>query len=52
LAASRSSSSASHAALREIADLLLRLELDKGLCHAVELKGSELVESGMGEHRS
>jgi len=38
--------------VREIADLLLRFELDEGLRHAVELERSELVEGGMGEHRS
>ena len=37
--------------VREIADLLLRLELDEGLHHAVELERSELVEGGMGKHR-
>jgi hypothetical protein len=38
--------------VREIADLLLRLELGEGLRHAVELERSELIESGMCEHRS
>jgi hypothetical protein len=38
--------------VREIAHLVLRLELDEGLRHAVELHRSELVESWMGEHRS
>jgi hypothetical protein len=30
----------------------LRFELDEGLDHAIELERSELVEGGMGEHRS
>jgi hypothetical protein len=36
----------------ETAGLLLRLELDEGLRHAVEVERSELVEGGMCEHRS
>ena len=41
LAASRSSSSASHSAGARFARQVLRLQLDEGLGHAVELQGSE-----------
>ena len=38
--------------VRQIAGLLLRFELDESLDHTIELERSELVEGGMGEHRS
>jgi hypothetical protein len=38
--------------VRQITCLLLRLQLDEGLRHAVELERSELIESGMCEHQS
>jgi hypothetical protein len=38
--------------VRQIAGRLLRLELDKGLRHAVEPESSKLVEGRMCEHRS
>ena len=49
-AASRSSSSASHSAWREIPGSVLRLQLDEGVGHAVELQRSQLVDGGMGQH--
>jgi hypothetical protein len=38
--------------VREITALLLRLEFEEGLRHAVELECSELIKGGMDEHRS
>ena len=35
----------------KIADLLLRLDLDEGLRHAVELERSQLIKGGMCEHQ-
>jgi hypothetical protein len=35
----------------EIPGGVLLFELEEGVCHAVELQRSELVEGGMGEHR-
>jgi hypothetical protein len=39
-------------AVCETANLLLRLELDEGLRHAVKLERSELIEGGMCEHQT
>ena len=38
--------------VREITGLLLCLEFDEGLRHAVEFERSELIEGGMDEHQS